>query len=77
MKEYKSAVKRDDSNNDISVHANSMWHDIDWESAKVIEVERNWRMRKYKEAIHISMNNTTMNLDRGLQVHPSWISIQP
>ena len=78
MKEHKSAVNRDDSNNGISVHANSTCHDINWEGAKVIEVEENWKRRKYKEAIHIALNKSSMNLDRGLQVHPSWITcIQP
>ena len=38
IKEHKSAVNRDDSNNGISVHANSTCHDINWESAKVVEV---------------------------------------
>ena len=76
VKEHKKAVEKDDINNGISVHANSTWHNIDWDSAQVIEVEKNLTKRKLKESMHINstISTSNMNLDKGLQVNQSWIT---
>ena len=78
VKEHKNAVKKDDMNNGISVHANSTMHNLIWDSsARILEIENNYKKRKFKESLHISAcsrTNSLMNLDKGLQVHSSWIT---
>ena len=77
VKEHENAVKKDDMNNSISVHANSTMHNIIWDSARILEIENNYKIRKLEESLHISAcsrTNSLMNLDRGLQVHSSWIT---
>ena len=68
-KEHKRAVQRGDTNNGISLHANTTMHSIKWEDAKILEIENNWLKRKFKEALHIAENILLMNIDNGLQVH--------
>ena len=38
-------------------------------NAKMLEIEKNWLERKFKEALHIAENNLLINIDSGLQVH--------
>ena len=52
VKEHENAVKKDDMNNSISVHANSTMHNIIWDSARILEIENNF-IRKLKESLHV------------------------
>ena len=48
-------------------------HVIDWEGAKVVEIEDRFWHRKYKEHIFIRGNSTNlMNLDTGYQISGFW-----
>ena len=49
----------------ITDHQNVNNHEIDWEGAKILERENNWRMRKTKEAIRIRTEWAVMNRDQG------------
>ncbi len=73
VKEHKYAVKRQDDNNGIAVHAWTNDHAVDWSEAKVRTKEQvTWR-RKILEAIHIQQEKrTTTNLDCGIQLNPIW-----
>ena len=76
IKEHKYAVRRYDPNNGISVHANATMHNMKWEDARIIGVEENTLKRKHKESLCIAekAGRQLLNLDCGLQVHPSWIN---
>ena len=63
ISEHKSAVKRRDKNNGIAVHEWSSQHMVNWEAAKVKEVERHLWRRKTLEAIYIFRCPQTSNLD--------------
>ena len=75
LKEHKRAVRMDNQNNGIAVHANKTLHAIQWDSAEVLEQESNWYKRKFKEALHIKNENSPMNLDQGFQVNPIWSTL--
>ena len=49
----------------ITDHQNVKNHEIDWEGAKILERESDWRMRKTKEAIRIRTEGAVMNRDQG------------
>ena len=49
----------------ITDHQNVNNHEIDWEGAKILERESDWRMRKTKEAIRIRTEGAVMNRDQG------------
>ena len=51
--------------NVLVVHQNIGNHDIDWEGAKIIDVEGDWRTQKIKEAIHIRTQPAIMNRNTG------------
>lgn len=65
----------DHANNGIAVHANKTLHDIIWDSAEVLEQENNWMKRRLKEALRIRAAKETMNLDTGLQLNPTWSTL--
>ena len=69
MKEHKRAVRTHQSTNGIAVHVDTTGHDIQWDSAQVLEREPMWWKRRYKEALRIKAENSTMNLDQGLQLN--------
>ena len=75
LKEHKRAVKTQLSNNGIAVHVNKTGHDIQWNSAQVIEQEPMWWKRRYKEALRIQAASNTMNLDQGLQLNSIWSTL--
>ena len=49
----------------ITDHQNIVNHEIDWEEAKIIDREGDWRTRKIKEAIHIRTQPAIINRDPG------------
>ena len=75
LKEHKRAVKSNQSTNGIAVHADKTGHDIQWDSAQVLEHEPKWWKRRYKEALRIQAESTTMNLDQGLQLNSIWSTL--
>ena len=52
MKEHQRAVKINNWNSGIAVHANSTAHGIDWDSTETIAQEQNWKKQKIKEALY-------------------------
>ena len=65
MKEHHRAVRRGDNNNSLAVHADTNDHHIDWQGAGVMDIERNQKQRKIKEAINIRRSRC-MNMDQGI-----------
>ena len=49
----------------ITDHQNVNNHEIDWEGAKILERESDWRMGKTKEAIRIRTEGAVMKWDQG------------
>ena len=72
LSEHKGAVKRHDVKNGIAVHAWNEQHRVDWEAAKVKQVETNYSKRRTAEAIHIHQQWKTSNLDCGRILSPVW-----
>ena len=72
LKEYKYAVKRNDDRNGIAVHAQRSGHRVDWEAARVRDMEDHTAKRKVLEAIAIQESECTSNLDVGLTLNPVW-----
>ena len=73
LTEYKYSVKRGE--NGIAVHANSTFHEVDWEEATVLDEQQHWGRRRVMEAVHIkkrASRGTYMNLDLGLNLNPIW-----
>ena len=65
-------MKRHDVKNEIAVHAWTKQHRVDWEAAKVKQVETNYSRRRTIEAICIHQQRTTYNLDHGRILSPVW-----
>ena len=53
LSEHKGAVKWNDTNNGIAVHAWKTQHKVDWEAATVKSVGINYTRRRTVEAIHM------------------------
>ena len=71
--EHKQAVKRGDPKNGIAVHVHESNHTIDWDGARVKRSGMiSYWQRRTIEAIHIKLNEKTMNLDNGLQLPTMW-----
>ena len=65
-------MKRNDSKNEIVVHAWKTQHRVDWEAATAKQVEKNYTRRKVIEAIHIKKQKVTSNLDCDRSLSPVW-----
>ena len=76
LKEHKRAVRYDDQNNGIAVHANNTCHTIQWGDAEVLDKEQNWSKRKLKEALHIREEKDPMNLDQGRLLNTIWSTLK-
>ena len=50
---YSAAVSRRDTEDVTVVHANLIFHKVDWETATVQGEEQHWTRPRVKEAIHI------------------------
>ena len=72
LSEHKEAVKRNDTNNGIAVHAWKTQHKVDWEAATVKSVGTNYTRRRTVEAIHMRKEEVTFNLDCGRHLSPVW-----
>ena len=75
MKEHQRAVRQDNTNNGIAVHANNTMHNILWESAQILHRETHWHRRKVLESLYIEEQASTMNLDGGLRLNSTWITL--
>ena len=53
-------------------------HELDWENASFIDIEKFWKGRKVKESLYISAQNPSkvvdakviLNLEKGLELDP-------
>jgi len=60
----------------IALHmAENSNHKIDSLNTGIIEKEKKYLHRKYKEALHIKNHKNLMNLDRGYSINPFWNSV--
>ena len=50
-------------------------HQLAWKSAKVIDREKSWRSQKVKEALGIRNTESTLNVDKGWDIYPLWLSL--
>ena len=53
----------------MAVHTDTNDHHIDWQGARVMDIERNQKQRKIKEAINIRRSRC-MNMDQGITLDP-------
>ena len=51
MKEHRRAVKNEDMKNANAAHIVKESHSIDWENARIIDREQNWKQRRIKESL--------------------------
>ena len=49
----------------ITDHMNQHNHDIDWQGARIIDRENDWKTRTINEAVHIRTYRQVMNCDEG------------
>ena len=56
---------KDISKSAVTDHARQLNHMIDWDSAKIVTREADWKMRGIKEAITIRRVKENMNRDEG------------
>ena len=75
LSEHKNAVKKQDTKNGIEVHSWTNQHQVDWEAAKTREMEGNYWRRRVLEALYIHQQQHTSNLDCGLTINLSWLSL--
>ena len=67
MKEHEADVKAIRMRSAISDHTHPLNHRPDFDSFRVVEVERNLQRRRVKESLHI-LKNDTFNRDGGVGV---------
>ena len=72
--EHKAAVRREDTNNGIAMHAWEHQHRVDWENASILKQEPRYWKRRVLEAIEIQKHAENTNLDCGLTLNPIWTS---
>jgi len=72
LSEHRYAVSRGDDKNGISVHANTLDHNIDMEGASVEKVVNVYWKRRTLETILIGKAEQTMNLYCGLHLSQIW-----
>ena len=73
--EHKYAVKNNDRNNGIAVHAWDKSHRPDWEAAEILEVEPQHTRRRVLEAIWIKNTPEACNLDCGMNISEVWSTL--
>ena len=73
-KEHEADVKQMGMRSAISEHCHKFHHKPNFNSFRVIDRESNWRRRRIKEGIHISVRDT-FNRDSGLKIDSCWMSI--
>ena len=69
------AVKKNDRNNCITVHAWDTGHQVDWKEAKVKEAKPNLMKKQILEALHFQQCPYTTKLDCGLTINPVWFPL--
>ena len=70
--EHKYAVKTNNRNNGIAVHAWDNNHQPDWDAAETMENEPHYWKRRVLEAIWIKKTPQNANLDCGLTLSDTW-----
>jgi hypothetical protein len=56
----------------LAHHANEEDHRVDWDKARVLDIENNSRFRKYKESAHMARSNNPIS-QSSLDIWPIWI----
>ncbi len=59
----------------MAAHAWTNQHQVDWKAAKTREMEGNYWKRRVLEALHTHQQQHASNLDCGLAIIPSWLSL--
>ena len=72
LTEHKYAVKTNNQNNGIAVHAWDNNHQPDWDAAESMENEPHYWKRRVLEAIWTKKTPQNANLDCGLTVSGTW-----
>ena len=72
MKEHSRAVKNEDMKNANASHSVKESHSIDWEYARIIDREQNWKKRRIKESLYIRSKDN-YNLDSCRVSHESGV----
>jgi hypothetical protein len=58
----------------LAQHAFEEDHRVDWDEARILEIERNNRYRKYKESAHLACSTTPIS-QPSLDISPIWIPL--
>jgi hypothetical protein len=58
----------------LAQHAYEEGHKVMWDDARVLEIERNSRYRKYKESAHMACSNNPIS-QPSLDISPIWIPL--
>jgi hypothetical protein len=58
----------------LAQHAYVEDHRVSWDEARVLEVERNTRYRKYKESAHMACSTNPIS-QPSLDISPIWIPL--
>jgi hypothetical protein len=58
----------------LAQHAYEEDHKVSWDEARVFEVERNSRYRKYKESAHMACSTNPIS-QASLNISPIWIPL--
>ena len=74
-KEHEADVKAMRIRSTISEHVHTLNHKPDFDSFRVVDVERDLRKRRIKESLLI-LRNDTFNRDGGVGVDKCWRSIE-
>ena len=72
MTEHRKAVKSRDPKNGIAMHVQETAHSMNWQEARILGREDNWRRRRVLEALVIQQRRPMINLDAGLILELSW-----
>jgi hypothetical protein len=58
----------------LSKHAYEEGHKVDWDEARILDIESHRKYRKYKEAAHMSCSIEPIS-EPSLDISPIWIPI--
>ena len=72
ISEHKRAVKDQDKNNDIAVHALQTGHNIKWEDVMMTHREQLWTRGRPKRNSASRLKTNNMNLDTTAMNDPNW-----
>ena len=72
-------TKKDESNSFYCHLKENPQHEIDWDTFKVLDIEKHWKKRKLKEAVYINAltggGSLVLNIEKGYRIDSCWNSI--